>query len=222
MEKLSCKLENLPREVQDQIVAELDYSSFIALSQTSLFFHTAFPPESSPQGTKTAFVLRAENFSRHCLNGYGCFRCFRVLPRERFGDKQLKTPRGKGGVQSYKRFCVDCGLNSNGYSVGSIVKQKGLEKVVCFRCKIPREGMHCRCCHLCQECLRIPRGSNYPDGCPRCRAKESFLGTPLAGDWGDWDYDPVTALGLALRMAEFEETFGFAASPEWFEGDDFP
>ena len=85
--------------------------------------------------------------------------------------------------------------------------------------------MHCRYCRLCQGCLRIPRGSKFPERCPRCHATKSFFGIPLAGV-GDYagvgNYDPVTALGIAWRMAKSEEDFGMAASPEWFEEDDFP
>ncbi|KAL8629800.1 hypothetical protein Q9189_004473 [Teloschistes chrysophthalmus] len=48
-----------------------------------------------------------------------CYTYLRVLPADNFADNSTKTPKGLGGKQAHKRFCVHCGVRHGKYSPGS-------------------------------------------------------------------------------------------------------
>ncbi|KAI4251864.1 MAG: hypothetical protein LQ352_004611 [Teloschistes flavicans] len=50
-----------------------------------------------------------------------CYTCLRVLPADNFADNSTRTPKGLGGKQAHKRFCIDCGVRYGKYSPGSEV-----------------------------------------------------------------------------------------------------
>jgi hypothetical protein len=77
---------------------------------------------------------------------YACFRCFNLLPRGKFGDRQATGKRGKYSVDPCERllrFCIDCGLKGTAsnmpnarpdYLPGMDIKIQGVACIICIRC----------------------------------------------------------------------------------------
>lgn len=177
----SNKLDSLPTELARKVVESLDFATLIALSQTCRFYRnvTELPLKECHEYTKTMFVAQAETFPQNRANGFGCYSCFRVLPRDRFGREQTKGWLEKGGCDAMFRFCFDCGLKTGSYRAGYILEQGDTVKMVCYLCASFREGRFCRVCLRCQECLGIPEGSDWPEECPWCHHKDTYCETPF-------------------------------------------
>lgn len=215
MASQKASLAGLPVELQLHVASFLDYPSAIALWQSNKLLHEVISPQSWPLEGKVRFVHAAELFT-HNTDRFGCFRCFRVLGREYFADNQVKNSRAKGNSQSSHRFCLECAREKSIYSPGSKVVKSGTESWVCPDCRELKEAPFCHHCGLCQRCTK-QRLSNTRSACPRCGRgiDRNRMRSCLPAC-------PITAFGMALRMVDFEEQTGMIASPEWFDGDDFP
>lgn len=66
---------------------------------------------------------------------YVCTICVRLRHLYRFADDKLPLSRGYIGPDTFKKFCLDCGLSYNRYPPGSVVAIRGIELVVCWKCK---------------------------------------------------------------------------------------
>lgn len=78
----------LPEELSLAIIEELDMASIIALSQTCRQFHRlSNPHDPSKRDELLDFLLKAQDFPRW-KDGFACFSCTKVLPRERFSERQ--------------------------------------------------------------------------------------------------------------------------------------
>lgn len=69
-----------------------------------------------------------------------CYTCLRVLPADNFADNSTRTPKGLGGKQAHKRFCIDCGVRYGKYSPGSEVMVRGKPGFVCVCCRKLQRG----------------------------------------------------------------------------------
>lgn len=238
-----ANLQNLPTELQANIAEHLDYGSLLALHQVNRHFRKIADPVKCSDWKKYSFVHAAEQYPRHVHN-FGCYRCFCVLPASQFADRQKKKDRGKGNAKSSFRFCLKCGVEKGICSPGNYIVKNGVEMICCWECRRVREVQFCPSCRYCSSCLPLlPRIGNEsaardvkdltmslfglsnrtaPEkiACPRCRQGTIQGKAPEPKRWYD-DIDRVTALGMALSMAEFEAEFDEIASPEWFDGDDF-
>ena len=130
-----------------------------------------------------------------------------------FGDTQLQHTRRKEGKDCLKRFCISCGMAKSIYTPGSLIAKGGVSKWLCRNCKVVEDETFCEHCARCGRCIQ-----NTLADCPRCYQRKQQ--TPLENP--NWQGDPVSALALAMRVADFENEFGMVASPEWFDGDDLP
>jgi hypothetical protein len=146
-------LAALPEELCMAIVDVLDIPSLIALSQTSRQFHRlADPYDDSRRSQMREFLAKAQYFPRWLADGFACFTCTKVLPRDRFADKDMVKKRGKGNVQERKRSCIQCNMATGRLSPGSMVFQGTTLRRVCQRCRMLKGGRSCMFCNICREC----------------------------------------------------------------------
>ena len=167
--KQQSRLELLPLELKCIIVKSLTYPTLIALSQTNHYFHSSIHPPSSPPSEKSAFLKVAETFPQHA-ESFGCYHCFRVLPRIAFAENQIKKKHGKGKAKGSNRLCFACGVAKGLYRprrLQWIVRGEDASMRYCNRCRRPRKGLHCDHCRLCEGCLGL---TEKFEGvvCPRC------------------------------------------------------
>ena len=133
------KLEMLALELQLAIAEYLDYGSLLALRRTSRRFREVANQTTCSEAEKVTFVAAAEQYPRNA-DGFGCFRCHRVLSACKFADKQKRKAYGKGGSRSLLRFCVECGVKKHIYAPGNWVVRDGVAQIYCRRCLRIREG----------------------------------------------------------------------------------
>lgn len=101
-----------------------------------------------------------------------CYRCCRVLPRNRFAKGQVSGECLPGHTKPYKRFCISCGIQSGKFKPGNQININGCPFRFCQACSIPTFGKFCTQCSTCVSCLGFdeytPPQSNT---CPRCKVK---------------------------------------------------
>ncbi|KAJ6050922.1 hypothetical protein N7460_001456, partial [Penicillium canescens] len=82
---------------------------------------------------------------------FSCNMCMKLRPRNAFADKQLRARRGKGHIESDRRFCLDCGCRNKMYQPGQFFKVDGREEVLCAICRERcRYGQYCTYCCMCE------------------------------------------------------------------------
>jgi hypothetical protein len=135
------------------VVEILDMQSIIALSQTNRQFHRlADPYDESRRSQLRQFLTRAQSFPRWLADGFACFTCTKVLPRDRFADKDMVKKRGKGKVQERKRSCIQCNMATGRLSPGSMVWQGTTLQRVCHHCRLLKSSRSCSICSVCRDC----------------------------------------------------------------------
>lgn len=155
-----ASLPGLPEELCIAVVEQCDMPSIIAFSQTSHHFHRlANPKDDCRRAQMQEFLVKAQTFPRWQEDGFACFSCFKILPRNEFTAKQTKSPRGRNGVDQSQRFCIPCGVSTGRFRPGNIVKQGGSLRILCCQCKQLKGGRFCGICLLCTDCVRRHR---YP------------------------------------------------------------
>ena len=146
-------LSTLPGEIQNQIVANLDPFSVIALRYTSQHFkHTVSLPLS---GEKQEHLHRIECSTTHPMSEkFACYSCYRIKPKHSFTAAHTKGTRGKnGGIWSDRRY-LSCLVEQGALTPGSVIKTNdGSEyQIYCWACAtIQREW--CITCKWCQRCV---------------------------------------------------------------------
>ncbi|KAK0632254.1 hypothetical protein B0T14DRAFT_26234 [Immersiella caudata] len=108
----------------------LDYPTAIELQAVCrTFYHMTHVETCCTRDDKIAHMVHAEQtFQRHQrANGgkWACFKCFRLLPRQDFGKRQISSRRDKGQVDARRRFCVPRGIHRHHYGPGQIVELAG-------------------------------------------------------------------------------------------------
>jgi hypothetical protein len=88
-------------------------------------------------------------------NLFACHRCYKLLPRCNFADKQMKRTRTKGHADSGRRFCLKCGIDRAIYHPGNSVRLNGLTRYLCESCMLFRGGLFCSRCYWCGDCLGV-------------------------------------------------------------------
>lgn len=161
----------LPLELQWKIFELLDYLSALFLTATcrSIQSSPKHPLSFQSIHDRQAFLGDAEKFSQHDQR-YACFLCDTMKPHDEFSVKQVTKKRDKGNVQSFCRFCIDCGLSKGIYSAGQQVVRAdglGLVYVKCSRCLALKRTWFYFGCKKCRDCLNLTAD---PDGeeCPSC------------------------------------------------------
>jgi len=166
--RMRANLLNLPLELQWKIFELLDYPSALYLTATchSIKYSPKNPLSFQAPNDKRAFLFEAEGFPQHS-QGYACFKCGVVKPRDQFSVRQVTKKRGKGNVQSFSRFCIDCGLSKGIYSRGQQVQKT--DHSVYWKCSscITLKDSFCYTCAKCSDCLGLTHGFGE-GGCPLC------------------------------------------------------
>ena len=106
-------LVDLPEELSLAIIEQLDMASIFALSRTYRQFHRlANPADPSRREKRLDFLFEAQAFPRWLDpsedDGFACFHCAKVLPRNDFTCNQTVSVRGRRASpdQQRLRFCV--------------------------------------------------------------------------------------------------------------------
>ena len=226
-------LADLPEELNIAIIKELDMASIIALSQTSKQFHRlANPKDDSRRPELQEFLLGVQFFPRW-EDGFACFSCAKVLPREKFACSQTRQKRGRHAdvANQVKRFCVQCGVGKGLYTPGShVVQANGVLRFVCQHCKKLGDGRFCRWCAICHHCDHtVFRGRLLK----QCEAAGKSLGHEVLGN--AIGNVTVTSIVPSLRLGvnrdeepDDDDEDGYYDSsgrkvvqewsPEWYDG----
>jgi hypothetical protein len=220
-----ASLPGLPYELSVAVIEQCDMSSLIALSETSRQFQRlADPYDKSRRSLMEEFLIEAQTFPRwqqDQQDGFACFSCTNVLPRNSFGKPHTKGPRGRNGGCQYQRFCIQCGMDKGLFVPGSIVKQGGVTRLKCRQCKLLKGGRFCDLCKFCTDCVR--RYGIKPcegevlhrmigDEVPRTETPQAVTASKITSH---------SSLSLAgLYMSDYEATTGESASAEWYDDPD--
>lgn len=131
-------LQALPVELQLIVMSYLPFDAAKALSYTNHYFHDLTDPTTLLYSLedKQEFVARAERWQLFRWAKYlSCSKCVRMLHTSRFGEAQKRNKRYPGGKEAGKRFCLDCGVSEEYYNLGSTVKVRGVDFLLCHACK---------------------------------------------------------------------------------------
>lgn len=140
-------LTNLAGELQNIIVANLNPSAVVALSQTSRHFHACVSLNRLPFIGVYNWLREREQVSTNSEN-YACYTCLRLKHRSAFAKAQTRTPRGKSGYNARARICLDCGFSTGMHTQGSMMDIGGELQVLCMGC----ETLHKQYCMSCRRC----------------------------------------------------------------------
>ncbi|KAK3381875.1 hypothetical protein B0H63DRAFT_451165 [Podospora didyma] len=188
-------LEEIPFDVLFEVVKHLDYASVLALSQANSALHESIHPDAlCSRAAKTEFYLTVERLPQHD-GRLACFSCWKLVPLERFSDKQRKGPKGKLGESSSKRmtrFCWDCGLEKRLHPHLRAIRKGKFRYYPCHQCGEARLRS--------ERCMQLP-----------WRDEDGVQGT-ICTDWLQEQPKKVSRLEALPREVQ-ECIFGFLDSP---------
>ncbi|KAL2837203.1 hypothetical protein BJX68DRAFT_249967 [Aspergillus pseudodeflectus] len=166
----------LPNELLLLILSFSDYPARVAVAQVTKHLRSLIDLEepTSPE-KRLAFLIVAETWSRYAKK-FACSKCLKLRPAVAFADKQTKAKRRKGGPDSNRRFCVDCGVKLRLYQPGQTIEVRNYASYICGLCwRRCDSGRYCVMCAACQGCMIsrkwVPlfgRVVETEDSCPRC------------------------------------------------------
>ncbi len=133
VETVSLTLLNLPGEIQNKIVGELEPFELLLLRVTCRHFRNIIPP------LKMSELLVAESSTTGIERDlYACCLYLRLRQALHFADNMKKKQKRKSAGGGYSRFCVQCGLappkGKPGYGRGTYITKDGVVSVVCLGC----------------------------------------------------------------------------------------
>jgi hypothetical protein len=156
----SLTLLNLPGELQNKIIGELEPLDLLILRATCRHFRTIIPLD--------IHVLVAAETSTVAMerNVYACCLCLRLRHSSHFADKMMKKAKRKLGGGGPNRFCTPCGLNPppgrTGYGRGTFIMKNGVVSVLCICCgrlEHPAQHSNSNNAQYCVSCwARTPEG----------------------------------------------------------------
>lgn len=131
--KSAATLLGLPLELQDMIIEELEFPDNVFLRSTCRCFRTIIKPLTHQQLLQIEETKFAEE---HGL--YACRDCLRMRPATKFADTMSMRKRKRFGKETFRRFCLECGLFSGSgnarYSRGDQIMIRGVCHAICIRC----------------------------------------------------------------------------------------
>ncbi|KAL8991633.1 MAG: hypothetical protein Q9169_007798 [Polycauliona sp. 2 TL-2023] len=148
-------LMSLPRELQEEIVGNLELRDRVCLKVTCNYYNHIIPSLNLEQ------LLEAEKYvSCEQRDLFACRYCLRLRDGTEFTEKLLAKGKSRGHKDAAKRFCIDCGLNApegtTRYSPGAATSVMGVTKVICVWCNSVKpigddiEGKKVQACVDCQ------------------------------------------------------------------------
>lgn len=187
-------LMRLPSEIHLKIIAYLSDLELIDIYRLRLsnkyFYNTISAPDHA-----TLLVLEETHFAiEHSL--YACKHCLRLRHASKFADTSLRRKTCRYGDYAMKRFCTDCGFDTNQpqrYMRGTQVKVNGELWVRCVHCDKVKRGSEveetackeaCKRCHDRWGCRRL-------EASMRCKPKKPQMRVvyepwDLSVDCMDW------------------------------------
>jgi hypothetical protein len=132
-------LFRLPPELHTLISTFLSVEDQLQFRLTCAYFYELIPRPSH----EDLLFLETDDWAR-IRDVYVCRYCLRLRPASKFGEGMLRRRRSRGGRDSSKRFCVECGLKPrNGtarYGPGAHIILHGQFYVVCLSCRSFQPG----------------------------------------------------------------------------------
>ena len=146
----TLNLSTMPVEIQDMIITRLHPSAALALQQTSHFYRQAVSLTRLDHEDVIEYLHKRE--LQH-LDLWACCTCLTLKPEPAFLVGQIRR-HGKNGKKWSKRWCFNCGLESNKVTPGSLIKVKGQPmQVLCTACSTVRQQF-CISCKWCEDCAQ--------------------------------------------------------------------
>lgn len=152
--------------------------------------------------------------------------CYKLLPRDAFGDKQLIGRCAKTRSDGH-RFCLHCGIRKNRIQSAHAIRINNRNHHLCRKCmKLRGYGLFCLTCGNCERCTETRRhrfkglGIEIKEGeCPECQSRwpavrdlgkpepDIYRARPAEGGFGiRIGLRPgETAMSLSMRMRDFFE-----------------
>lgn len=193
-------LSSLPEELHLAIIEKLDVASLFALSRTSRQFQRlADPLDTSRRCALEDFLIEAQYFARwQAQDGFACFTCSKVLPRNDFGDTQIKGKHGLNGNKQRLRFCIECGVTKRRYPPGARIYQGASVQFVCRSCRQLKGGRSCARCTICSACDNV---YGHPLACCEGEGRargHAVVGGPMPENFGPESFPNLYPMGVAL------------------------
>lgn len=112
------RFQNLPFDIHFQIAKQLDYPGLVNLASTNRSFRRVLDPVAILSRTEVAYFCESQDrrFREVGRELFACYRCFRFLPKGRFG-----RPATFGRDPWQSRFCLDCSGKLKRYGHGKSV-----------------------------------------------------------------------------------------------------
>ena len=139
----AISLQSLPAEIQQQLDAFLGFFDTRSLRLTCRMMHDRLlepPSVFTPQDFEEA-ESKSSYASRNNL--WPCYTCRRILNADNFADNCRKTPYGRSGKSSAKRFCIKCGCTHTNdgqvqrrprYHAGQVITVNQVYCIFCRKC----------------------------------------------------------------------------------------
>ena len=123
----------LPDEIKLRIVNNLDVDTFPALFNLRCV-HSWFRSTISSSDLHDQLLAAEYRHGLITRKELACYMCLKVMPISKFADSCRRTPRGLGGKQAYKRFCIECGANKGRYRPGNLITFDKEPAMICPTC----------------------------------------------------------------------------------------
>lgn len=187
-------LQELPAEIQTQIIGHLGYLDGIRLSRVNNYYYYSSIDRAWWTEEVAAKEIRdVEQWEKHnrisCPNqvhrrsdrkltvlsdGYACYGCFRVLDKGSFSRNQTERRGAKSSKshmhRGYRRLCIGCSLANGRYQAGgylNIVTKQSLEIEYGVMRQVEAEVKKLRVCQHCGDACEFTSVSN-PQICNEC------------------------------------------------------
>ncbi|KAK4098913.1 hypothetical protein N658DRAFT_390285, partial [Parathielavia hyrcaniae] len=126
-------LLNLPGEIQNKALDELEPFGLLQLRATCHHFRTIVPLLGIDE-----LVMAETNQTALERDLYACCLCLRLRHSTHFADNMMWKAKKNSEGESVNRFCIPCGLRpppgKNGYPKGILLTRNGLWFVICRHC----------------------------------------------------------------------------------------
>jgi hypothetical protein len=103
--------QDLPFDIQFEVAQHLGYLDVLRLAATSRYFHVNLHPDIVLTTQARIEFLKSRDKVAKNRERWACFTCYRMLPKEGFGNRMRAAKSGSRGerlTDEAARFCLDC------------------------------------------------------------------------------------------------------------------
>ncbi|KAG4026907.1 hypothetical protein MFRU_035g00590 [Monilinia fructicola] len=164
-------ITELPTEVHFQIIRNMPYLDRMSLKGTSHQFRDVV------SGFHIHKELLAVELGDHAraMDLLACKFCVRLRSKSKFADAMRTGKTGRNGLQRYRRFCLDCGIQNKVYALGSLISVDATMCLICSECREPKRWNGCSRRPRVDKNDRSSRGLQYClETCAGCSWKGSM------------------------------------------------